>query len=158
MSVGEYVSTLLTVSAVTAVLGLLPSEERARRALTLVLSVAVLSAVALPLPALLSDLPDEYGAYLDRLDASTAEGDAYLKGETLAAVGEGIAAHLTSRYDVRAGALSVTVEGEVVDGTVILRRVKIYLSPAAATVDARSMTAYVKENTGALCEVIYLEE
>ena len=158
MSVTEYLGTLIAVSAVTAVLGILPNEERMRRAVSFVLSLAVLSAIALPLPALLSDLPDDYGEVLDRLKTEAAVGEDYLKGETLAAVGEGIAAHLTARFDLRAGALSVTVTGDIVDSTVILRTVTLALSPAAATADVRGMVAYVKENTGASCEVIYLEE
>ena len=139
MSVGEYLSTLLTVSAVTAVLGLLPSGERLGRAFSFVLAVVVLSATVLPLPTLLSDLPTEYGDYLDRLESGASEGEQYLEGKTLSAVGEGIAAHLISRYDLRAGSLSVTVEGAVVDGTVILRTVTLCLSPDAVTADVRGM-------------------
>ena len=150
--------TVLAVSAVVAILGVLPGDEKMRRPLSFVLALAVLSAVVIPLPALLSDIPHDYAAYLERLEDSSAVGDGYLEGETFAAVGEGIATYLSGRYDLPAGGVQVDVEGDMIDGTVILRRVRLYLSPAASTADARSMVAEVRAETGAECEVIYLEK
>lgn len=153
-----YLLTVLAVSAVVAILGVLPGDERLKRPVSLILSLAVMASVVIPLPALLSGLPQDYSAYLDRLEGESEVGSDYLEGETLAAVGEGIAAYLSDRYDLPAGGLTVTVEGDIVDSTVILRRVRLCLSPVAASADARSMIRDVKRETGAECEVIYLEE
>lgn len=153
-----YLLTVLAVSAVVAILGVLPGDERLKRPVSLILSLAVMASVVIPLPALLSGLPQDYSAYLDRLEGESEAGSDYLEGETLAAVGEGIAAYLSDRYDLPAGGLTVTVEGDIVDSTVILRRVRLFLSPVAASADARSMIRDVKRETGAECEVIYLEE
>ena len=150
--------TVLTVSAVVAILGVLPGDERMKRPVSLVLSLAVLAAVVIPLPTLLSAMPRDYDAILDHLEGESAAGSDYLEGATLAAIGDGIATYLSERYDLPAGALTVYAEGDVIDDTVILRRVQIALSPAAKTADARSMIAEVKAETGAECEVIYLEK
>ena len=154
----EYLVTILCVSAVTAVLGILPSDEKMKKSVHFALSLVLLSAVVLPLPSLLSDLPRDYSAYLDELESESVTGGAYLERETLAAVGEGIADHLADRYGIPRGAIAASAEGNIVEGTVILRCVTLSLSPAAQTADVRGMIYYVEENTGAECEVIYLEE
>lgn len=154
----EYLVTVLCVSAVTAVLGILPSDEKMKKSLHFALSLLLLAAVVLPLPSLLSDLPRDYSAYLDALESESIGGSAYLERETLAAVGEGIADHLADRYAIPRGAITAVAEGDIVEGTVILRRVILSLSPAAQTADVRGMIFYVEENTKADCEVIYLEK
>lgn len=154
----EYLVTVLLVSAVTAVLGILPSDEKMKKAVNFALSLVLLSAVVLPLPTLLSGLPRDYSAYLEELEGEIASGSDYLEKETLAAVGDGIAAHLADRYGIPRGAITAVAEGDIVDNTVILRRVTLSLSRAAQTADIRSIIYYVEENTGADCEVIYLEE
>ena len=154
----EYLVTILAVSAVTAILGILPGEEAMRRTVSFALSLTLLAAVVLPLPALLSDLPTDYAGILDRLEAEGAEGSDYLREETLSAVGEGIRQHLTEEYDLPEGELSVAVTGDIVDGTVILRRVTLTVGPRAAAADIPSVVKYIKKNTGAECEVIYREE
>lgn len=153
-----YLLTVLTVSAVVAILGALPGDGKLSRPVSLVLSLAVLSAVVLPLPTLLSGIPRNFDAYLERLESDSSTGGEYLEAETLAAVGEGIAAYLGDRYGLPAGGLTVIAEGDIVDGTVILRRVRLCLSPVAGGADARGMVADVRRETGAECEVIYLEE
>ena len=154
----DYLVTVLLVSAATAVLGILPSDEKMKRAVGFALSIVLLSAVVLPLPTLLSDLPRDYSGYLEALDREIAMGSDYLKGETLSAVGEGIADHIADRYGIPRGAITAEVEGDIVDSTVILRRVRLSLAPAAQSADVRSIKYYVEENTNAECEVIYLEE
>lgn len=154
----EYLITVLCVSAVTAVLGILPSDEKMKKSVSFALSLVLLAAVVLPLPALLTDLPRDFSAYLEELEGEIASGSDYLEGETLAAVGDGIAAHLADRYGLARGAISAVVEGDIVDNTVILTRVEIALSPSAQAADVRGMVYYVEENTGADCEVIYLEK
>ena len=154
----DYLVTLLVVSAVTAVLGALPNEEKMKKTVSLALGIAVLSAVVLPLPALLSDLPSDYTAFLDRLEAESLSGEAYLEAETMAAVGAGMADHLAERYALDREEIAVTAEGEIVDGTVILRRVTLRLTGRAATAEIPSIVSYIKENTAADCEVIFGEE
>ena len=154
----EYLVTVLLVSAVTAVLGILPSDAKMKRSVSFGLAIILLSAVVLPLPTLLSDLPRDYAGYLERLEGEIASGSDYLEAETLDAVGEGIAAHLADRYGIPLGAITARVEGDITDSTVILRRVILSLAPAAQTADVRGMIYYVEENTKAECEVIYLEE
>lgn len=154
----DYLVTVLLVSAVTAVLGILPSDEKLKKTVSLSLSLILLSAVVLPLPALLSDLPRDYAAYLEELDGEIQSGSDYLEEKTLDAVGEGIAAHLAERYGIKRGAISVAVSGDIVDSTVILRHVAVSLAPSAQTADVRSIIYYVEENTNAECEVIYLEK
>lgn len=153
----EYLVTLLAVSAVTAILGILPGEEGMRRTVSFALSLTVLAAVVLPLPTLLRDLPEDYAGILDRFKTDRLEGDDYLKEETLTAVGEGICRHIVDKYGIAEGELSVTAEGDIVDGTVILRRVVLTVGGAAAAADLPSIVAYIKKNTGAECEVIYRE-
>lgn len=157
VSVREYLTTLLVVSAVTAVLGLLPSEGGVRRAVSFGLAVAVLSVTLLPLPGLLSSAGGELSGVLDRLEESESEENGFLLGKTIAAVEEGIAAHLCERYGIKEGALSVSCDGDIVDGTLLLRRVTLSLSPSAATADVPSIVRYIENNTGADCEVIYRE-
>lgn len=154
----EYLVTVLLVSAVTAVLGILPSDAKMKRSVSFGLAIVLLAAVVLPLPGLLSDLPRDYSAYLERLEGEIASGSDYLEAATLDAVGEGIAAHLSDRYGIPRGAITARAEGEVIDNTVILRQVTLFLAPAAQTADVRGMIYYVKENTKAECEVVYLEE
>ena len=154
----EYLVTLLCVSAATAVLGILPSDEKMKKAVSFALSLVLLAAVVLPLPDLLTDLPRDFGAYLEELEGEIVSGSDYLEGETLTAVGDGIAAHLADHYGLARGAIAATVEGDIVDNTVILRRVVLYLAPSAQAADVRSILYYVEENTGADCEVIYLEK
>ena len=153
-----YLLTVLTVSAVVAILGALPGEEKLRRPVSLVLSLAVMASVVLPLPALLSGLPQDYTGYLERLESESEAGGDYLEAATVAAVGEGIAAYLCERYSLPTHSITVTAEGDIVDGTVILRRVRLCLGPEASTADARSMIRDIRAETGAECEVIYLEE
>ena len=153
----DYLVSLLLVSAVTAVLGLLPSEEKMRRTVGFVLSLAVLSAVALPLPALLSELPREYEGILDRLDGASAEGSDYLTAETLSAVAEGISAHLAERYGLPREEITAEAFGEIVGDTLILRRVTLTLGPRAAMADVPSIVKYIEANTAAECEVYYRE-
>lgn len=153
----EYLVTILAVSAVTAILGILPGEEGMRRTVSFALSLALLAAVVLPLPTLLRDLPADYSGILDRLEADSAEGEDYLREETLTAVGEGIRKHLSEEYSLPDGELSVAVTGDIVDGTVILRRVTLTVGPRAAAADIPSIVKYIKKNTGAECEVIYRE-
>ena len=154
----DYLVTILLVSAATAVLGILPSGEKLKKTVSFALSLVLLSAVVLPLPTLLSDLPRDYTGYLEELEGQIGAGDDYLEGKTLSAVGDGIAAHLADRYGIKRGAIAVAVEGDIVDNTVILRRVTISLSRAAQAADVRSIIYYVEENTNAECEVIYLEK
>ena len=154
----EYLVTILCVSAVTALLGILPSDEKMRKSVNFALSLILLSAVVLPLPSLLTDLPRDFSAYLEELESESLTGSEYLKKETLAAVCDGIADHLADRYGIPRGAISVTAEGDIVEETVILRRVILTLSPAAQAADVRGMIYYVEENTGAECEVIALEK
>ena len=153
----EYLVTLLAVSAVTAILGILPGEEGMRRTVSFALSATVLAAVVLPLPTLLRDLPEDYAGILDRLEADRLSGDDYLREETLSAVGEGIRRHISEKYALSEGELSVTAEGDIVDGTVILRRVVLTVGGAAAAADLPAIGKYIKKNTGAECEVIYRE-
>lgn len=153
----EYLVTLLAVSAVTAILGILPGEEGMRRTVSFALSATVLAAVVLPLPTLLRDLPEDYAGILDRLEADRLSGDDYLREETLSAVGEGIRRHISEKYALSEGELSVTAEGDIVDGTVILRRVVLTVGGAAAAADLPAIVKYIKKNTGAECEVIYRE-
>lgn len=154
----EYLVTILCVSAGTAVLGILPSEEKMKKSVQLALSLLLLAAVVLPLPSLLADLPRDYGGYLEGLEGESVAGGEYLEGEMLSAVADGIAEHLAGRYGIPRGAIAVVAEGDIVDRTVILSRVVLSLAPAAQTADVRGMIHYVEENTGAECEVIYLEE
>ena len=153
-----YLLTVLTVSAVVAILGALPGEEKLRRPVSLVLSLAVMASVVIPLPALLSGLPRDYTDYLERLEVKSEVGSDYLEAETLTAVGEGIAAYLCEQYSLPARSITVEAEGDIADGTVILRRVRLYLAPGAGSADARSMIRDIRAETGAECEVIYLEE
>ncbi len=152
----DYLIALLVTSAVTAILSLLPSDEKMRKTVNFVLSIGVLSAVVLPLPTLLSSLPSDYSAILERLDFEVGEED-YLQKVTLEAVGEGMAAHLSERYGIRAEDISVTAEGDTVDDTVILRHITVMLAGRAASADIPSLVRYVEEETGADCEVIYIE-
>ena len=154
----EYLVCLLLVSAVTAVLGSLPSDEKMKRTVSFALSLGVLSAVVLPLPTLLSDLPSDYSSFLDRLDAGSASGEDYLRAETLAAVGEGMADHLADRYGLAREEIAVEVTGEIVDGTLILRAVTLTLGGRAATADIPAIVAYIEDNTAAECEVIFREK
>ena len=154
----DYLVTLLVVSAATAVLSLLPSDEKMKKTVSFALSLGVLSALILPLPALLERLPSDYSSLLSELDGSMQEGDGYLKEVTLSAVGEGIAAHLSERYGIKGESISVTAEGDIVDETVILRHVTVYLTGHAAAADVPALVRYVEAETGADCEVVYLEE
>ena len=154
----DYLTTVLLVSAVTAVLGLLPSDEKMRRAVSFALSLAVLSAIVLPLPGLFTGLSGDVSSFLDRLEGEAAAGEGYLEGETMTAVGEGIARHLRERYDLKETELSVTVTGDIVDGTVILRSVVLTLAGRGVTADVPAIVQYTEKNTGAECEVIYREE
>lgn len=153
----EYLVTLLLVSAVTAVLGTLPGEEKMKRTVSFALSLGVLSAVVLPLPTLLAELPADYSSFLDHLEAGSLSGESYLEAETMAAVGEGMAAHLAEKYSLAREELAVEAEGDIVDGTVILRRVRLLLSGRAAAADVPAIVGYIEHNTGAECEVIYRE-
>ncbi len=153
----DYLVTILLVSAVTAVLGALPNEEKMKKTVSFALSLGVLSAIVLPLPTLLGKLPSDYSSFLDRLEAESLAGEDYLKAETLAAVGEGMAAYLSERYGLAREEVSVTVSGEIVDGTVILREVTLTLAGRAATADIPAMVKYIEGNTGADCEVIFGE-
>ena len=154
----EYLTTVLTVSAVTAVLGLLPSEERMRRTVSFALSLAVLSVIVLPLPGLLSGLSAGAGDFLERLEGETAAGENYLTGETMTAVGQGLTRHLCERYGLGEGELCVTATGDIVDGTVIVRHVTLSLSRRGIYSDVPSMVKYMESATGAVCEVIYRED
>lgn len=154
----EYLTTVLLVSAVTAILGVLPSEERIRKTVAFAMSLCVLSAVVLPLPALLSDVRLEYSSILDSLEGETLKGSEWLEEETLATVATGLSEHLCERYGVAEGELSVAVDGDLIDGTVILHRITLSLSGRAQMADAIGMKKYIEENTGAECEVIYLEK
>lgn len=154
----DYLVTILFVSAATAVLGILPSDEKMKKAVSFALSLVLLSAVVLPLPALLSDLSRDYSSYLEELEGEIGSGSDYLERATLASVADGIADHLADRYGIPRGAITVVAEGDIVDNTVILTRVVLSLASAAQTADVRSMVYYVEENTGADCEVIYLEK
>ena len=153
----DYLVTVLIVSAVTAVLGALPSEEKMKKTVSFALSLGVLSAVVLPLPTLLSRLPSDYSSFLDRLETESLVGEEYLKAETLSAVGEGMAAHLAETYGLAREEVSVEVTGEIVDGTVILRHITLRLAGRAVAADVRSIVHYIESNTGADCEVIFLE-
>ena len=153
----DYLVTLLVVSAVTAVLGALPNEEKMKRTVSFALALGVLSAVVLPLPTLLGELPRDYAALLDRLEAESLSGEDYLKAETLSAVGDGMAAHLCEKYGLAREEVAARVEGEIVDGTVILRRVTLTLSGRAATADIPAIVKYIEANTSADCEVIFGE-
>lgn len=153
----DYLVTILVVSAVTAVLGALPNEEKMKKTVSFALGLGVLSAVVLPLPTLLEELPSDYSALLDRLEVGSLSGEEYLKAETLSAVGDGMAAHLSERYGLFREEVAVAVEGEIVDGTVILRRVELALSGRAATADIPTIVQYIESNTGAECEVIFGE-
>ncbi len=154
----DYLVTLLVVSAATAVLSLLPADEKMKKTVSFALSLAVLSAVVLPLPTLLERLPSDYSSLLAELEGGAAEGEGYLEKTTLLAVGEGMGAHLSERYGIKRELLSVAVEGEIVDSTVIVRRVTLMLRGSAAAADVPSLIRYVEAETGAECEVIYLEE
>ena len=151
----EYLITVLCVSAVTAVLGILPSDEKMKRSVSFALSLVLLAAVVLPLPALLTDLPRDFSAYLEELEGEIASGSDYLEGETLAAVGDGIAAHLADRYGLARGAISAVVEGDIVDNTVILTRVTLWLTGRAAAADVPRIVRAIEADTGAECCVEY---
>ncbi len=153
-----YLAGILAVSAVTALLGLLPSDERIRKTVSFALSLAVLSAIVLPLPKLLRELPSDYSSLLERLDGEAAAGEDYLKGETLSAVGAGIAAYLSEEIGLPRSEITVLPEGDIVGDTLILRRVTLVLGRRAAAADVPRMVRAVEENTGAECEVRYLEE
>ena len=154
----EYLSSILLVSAVTAILGALPSEERVRRTVSFALSVTVLAAVVLPLPGLLTGLGGDLSAVIDSLDGEALGGGDWLEEETLATVADGLSEHLCERYSVGEGDLSVAVDGDVVDGVVILVRVTLSLAPRAQIANVPGLVRYIEENTGAECEVIYLEK
>lgn len=151
----EYLTALLLVSAVTAVLSFLSGEGATKKGVQFALSLVVLAAVVLPLPGLVGRIPDEYGDVLDRLRGEYTEGEDYWQAATLAAVEEGIALHLCERYGLLEGELSVSALGDIVDGTVILHRVTLSVRGGAWAADLPGMIRYVEENTGAECEVIY---
>ena len=154
----EYLTSILLVSAVTAVLSALPSEERVRRSVSFAMAVAVLAVTVLPLPSLLSGLRGGYSSVLDRLEEESLLGSEWLEEETLASVSDGLRDHLADRYRISADDIEVEAFGDLLDGTVILHTVKVTLSGGAQMADVIGMVKYIEENTGAECEVIYLEK
>ena len=154
----DYLSTLLLVSAITALLSALPSEGGAKRAVSFALSLAVLSAVVLPLPALLSGSREGLSEILDSLSGEAEEGSDWLEAETLLATAEGLKSYLCEEFGLRPAEVAVAVEGDLIDNTVILRRVTLSLTGRAAAADVPRLVRTVEAETGADCEVIYPEE
>ena len=153
----EYLQSILLVSAVTAVLGLLPTEGRMKRAVSFALAAAVLSALVLPLPKLLLGLPSDYSSLLERLEGEALGEEGYIKAETLSAVEEGMHTYLTERYRLSPEDLTLSLEGDIVDNTVIVRRVTLTLSGRGVMGDVRSMVEHIEKNTNAECVVNYRE-
>ena len=153
----EYLTSLLLVSAVTAVLGILPTEEKLRRTVSFALSLTVLGAVLLPLPSLLAGIGDVSGLFSD-LEGGIAEGDDWLEGETLAATAEGIRLYLSEEYGIADGDIEVTLDGDLIDGTLILRRITLTVGGRATAADLPRIVRDLREDTGADCEVTYRED
>ena len=86
------------------------------------------------------------------------EGSDWLEEETLASVSEGLRDHLSDRYRISREEIAVEVVGDLLDGTVILSTVRVTLTGRAQMADVIGMVKYIEENTGAECEVIYLEK
>lgn len=152
----DYMTAILIVSAVTAVLGLLPTDERLRKSVSFALSLAVLGTVLLPLPTLLGRI-DGFSDILAELESEGEASADWLEGETLAATAEGIRRYLVEEYDLRESEIAVTVEGDLITGTVILRRVTLAVTGRAATADIPRIVKALEADTGAECEVIYPE-
>ncbi len=152
----DYLTAILIVSAVTAVLGILPTDERLRKTVSFALSLTVLGAVLLPLPTLLGRME----GFSDILSELESEGEAstdWLEGETLAATAEGIRRYLIEEYDLADSEIAVTVEGDLISGTVILRRITLSVTGRAAAADIPGIVRALESDTGAECEVIYPE-
>ncbi len=151
----DYLSTLLLVSAVTAVLSVLPSEGQVKKAAAFALSLAVLSAVVLPLPSLLSGGKGSLDGLLAELEGEAAAGSDWLESETLAATAEGIRQYLCEEYGLSPSEVTVTAEGDLIDNTVILTRVTLWLTGRAATADVPRIVRAMEKETGAECCVEY---
>ena len=151
----DYLTTLLLVSAVTAVLSVLPSEGPVKKAAALALSLSVLSAVVLPLPSLLAGRDGDLSDLLAELRGETVAGSDWLKNETLSATAEGIREHLCREYGLSSDELTVTVEGDLIDNTVILARVTLWLTGRAAAADVPRIVRAIEADTGAECCVEY---
>ncbi len=152
----DYLTSLLLVSAITAVLGILPTEERLRKTVSFALSLSVLGAILFPLPALLGEM-DGFRDILEELESEGEAATDWLESETLAATAEGIRRYLIDEYDLREEEITVTVEGNCVDSTVILRRITLGVTGRAATADLPRIVRALEADTGAECEVIYPE-
>ena len=153
-----YLVSLLLVTAVTAVLSSLPHEEKIKKTVSFALSLAVLATIVLPLPSLLEGRDAQLSSLLSALDGTTPSGSDWLKAETLDAVAEGMRAHLVSEYGLPSDEVGLAIEGDVVDGTVIVRHIRLTLGGRAAAADIPSIVRALEGDTGAECEVIYLED
>lgn len=152
----EYLTSILIVSAVTAVLGILPTDERLRRTVSFALSLTVLSTVLLPLPTLLGHL-DGFSDVLSELESEGEASTDWLEGETLAATADGIRSYLVEEYGLKEDEIAVSVEGDLIDSTVILRRITLRVTGRAAAADIPGIVRALEKDTGAKCEVIYPE-
>lgn len=151
----EILTTLLLVSAISALATLLLPEKnkKMRRAGELAIALFVLAALVNPL-TLLSELqfdPDDLR--YPTADLPTGDYTSSTWEEMEKAVGEGIARDLAARYGVRAADVAVSPTLALSDNELTVKSLSVAVSRAAATLDLVAVRAYAEKTYSTTCEV-----
>lgn len=161
MSALEYVVGIVSASVAVSLIKLLFSDDGGgvKKTLSYVLSVAMVSAVMLPLGGLLSEFLDglENGKYsVDVNESEKGSLSALLdEAEKVSAdeLGAVLARRAEERFDLPERSVSVTLTLDFGE-SVTITSLTVYLSGRAALEDPRRIKAFIFELTEFECEVV----
>ncbi len=124
-------------------LAFLPADGKWRRLLDLAFSLLLLLSLLLPLRE----------ASLPSFSFTPAEGES--ERLPLSLCEEALEEHLTERFRLPEGSITLALEGEIADGTLILRRATVHVSRRGEAGDIKGLIHYLEEHTGAVITAVY---
>jgi hypothetical protein len=156
----EYMMTLMTVSVICGVIGVLSPKEDMGKYLSLVCGICALGIIVAPITELIKkadELPDmlgyESGSYDEEFYEKTFE-DSIVEGSINQA--ESILENnLSGELDIDRESFDITLSVERVQSVLRVKRATVTIYPKGLTIDARSVIEYIEKNLGCSCMIIY---
>lgn len=154
---GEFIFTLVTVSVLNGAVGMLAPEGDIKKYVRMVGALCILLAIVSPLYGLFADVGFDFEAMIP--DGEYTEEDyektfeEYLSKGFIGSAEMSLKRALSSNFDLDEEKFDLTVNASEDGGGA--ECVTVYLHTTAINTDPRKIKAYVRELSGAECDVIY---